>query len=253
MFSAFADMPTELVDLAPDVILAHGGTTVGPLQQATRTVPIVFVATVDPVGQGFVASLSRPGRNATGFLNIESGTAVKWLELLKQISPQLTRAAVIRDPAAPGQMAQFGAIQGFASSVGVELYPVDSRQRGDIESAIAEFARGSNGGLIITASTSAAVHRQLIIALAARHHLPAVYSNRVFAEGGGLISYGPDLVDHYRRAAGYVDRILKGEKPADLPVQAPTKYELTINLKTAKALGLEVPPTLLVRADEVIE
>ena len=243
----------ELVALAPDVILAAGTATVGPLLQATRTVPIVFAIVADPVGAGFVDSLARPGGNATGFMQFEYSMSGKWLELLKQIAPGVTRAAVLRDPAIAAGIGQFGAIQAVAPSLGVEVSPVNVRDAGEIERAVAAFARAPNGGLIVTASALAIVHRDLIIALAARHKLPAVYSDRFFVTAGGLISYGPDLVDQYRRAAGYVDRILKGEKPADLPVQAPTKYELVINLKTAKALGLDVPPTLLARADEVIE
>ena len=243
----------ELVALAPDVILATGSAAVGPLLQATRTVPIVFVHVADPVGAGFVESLARPGGNATGFTTFEYGMSGKWLELLKEIAPGVTRAAVLRDPAIAAGIGQFGAIQSVAPSLGVEVSPVDVRDAGEIERAVAAFARAPNGGLIVTASALAIVHRDLIITLAARHKLPAVYFARYFVTGGGLISYGPDLVDQYRRAAGYVDRILKGEKPADLPVQAPTKYELVINLKTAKALGLDVPPTLLARADEVIE
>ena len=241
-----------MVALAPDVILAAAVSTMAPLQQATRTVPIVFVQVTDPVGAGFVASLARPGGNATGFTMFEYGMSAKWLELLKEIAPRVTRAAVLRDPASPG-IGQFAAIQAVAPSLGVELSPIDVRDAGEIERAIAAFARGSNGGLIVTASRAAIIHRELIITLAARHQLPAVYPYRYFVAAGGLISYGPDQVDQYRRAAGYVDRILKGEKPADLPVQAPTKYELVINLKTAKALGLDMPPTLLARADEVIE
>ena len=229
----------ELVALAPDVILASGGTVVGPLLQATRTVPIVFTQTPDPVGAGFVESLARPGGNATGFTLFEYGISGKWLELLKEIAPRVTRAAVLRDPAIPQGIGQLGAIQSVAPSFGVELSPVDVRDAGEIERAVTAFARGSNGGLIVTASGLAIVHRELIITLAARHKLPAVYSSRFFVTGGGLISYGPDSIDPHRRAAGYVDRILKGEKPADLPVQAPTKYELVINLKTAKALGLD--------------
>ena len=225
----------------------------GPLLQATRTVPIVFAQVADPVGAGFVDSLARPGGNATGFTLFEYGMSGKWLELLKEIAPRVTRAAVLRDPAIAAGIGQFGAIQAVAPSFGVEVSPVDVRDAGEIERAVAAFARCSNGGLIVTASALAIVHRDLIIALAARHRLPAVYFARYFVTGGGLISYGPDFIDQYRRAAGYVDRILKGEKPADLPVQAPTKYELVINLKTAKALGLDVPPTLLARADEVIE
>ena len=243
----------ELAALAPDVILAHGASTVGPLLQATRTVPIVFPVVADPVGAGFVDSLARPGGNATGFMTFEYSLSGKWLELLKQIAPSVTRAAVLRDPAIASGIGQFGAIQAVAPSLGVEVSPVNVRDAAEIERAVAAFARSSNGGLIVTASASAIVHRDLIITLAARHKLPAVYFERFFVAAGGLISYGPDFVDQYRRAAGYVDRILKGEKPADLPVQAPTKYELVINLKTAKALGLDVPPTLLARADEVIE
>ena len=244
----------ELVALAPDVILAHGTATVGPLLQATRTVPIVFVHVADPVGAGFVDSLARPGGNATGFMLVRiQHRAAKWLELLKQIAPGVTRAAVLRDPAIASGTGQFAAIQAVAPSLGVEVSPVNVRDAGEIERAVTAFARSPNGGLIVTASALAQVHRDLIITLAARHNLPAVYFERFFVTGGGLISYGPDLIDQYRRAAGYVDRILKGEKPADLPVQAPTKYELVINLKTAKALGLDVPPSLLARADEVIE
>ena len=226
---------------------------VGPLLQATRTVPIVFVNVPDPVGAGFVESLARPGGNATGFTTFEYGMSGKWLELLKQIAPRVTRAAVIRDSAIAAGIGQFGAIQAVAPSLGVDVSPIDVRDAGEIERAITAFARGPNGGLIVTASALTVVHRDLIITLAARHQLPAVYSYRCSSTSGGLISYGPDIIDQYRRAAGYVDRILKGEKPADLPVQAPTKYELVINLKTAKALGLDVPPTLLARADEVIE
>jgi putative ABC transport system substrate-binding protein len=243
----------ELVALAPDVILASGGSTIGPMLQATRTVPIVFTHTTDPVGGGFVESLSRPGGNATGFTNFEFGISGKWLELLKQIAPRVTRVAVIRDPVQASGGGQLGALQGAAPSFGVELSPVGVRDAGEIERAIAVFARGSNDGLIVTSSALAQVHRDLIVMLAVRHKLPAVYSQRFFVTAGGLISYGPDRADHSRRAAGYVDRILKGAKPADMPVQAPTKYELAINLKTAKALGLEIPPTLLARADEVIE
>jgi putative ABC transport system substrate-binding protein len=243
----------ELVALAPDVILASGGAVVGTLLQATRTVPIVFTQTPDPVGAGFVASLARPGGNATGFSAFEYGMSGKWLELLKEIAPGVTRAAVIRDSASPAGTGQLGAIQAVAPSFGVELSPVDVRDAGEIERAVAAFARSGNGGMIVTGSGLAFIHRDLIVTLAARHKLPAVYFERLFVAAGGLISYGPDQIDQYRRAAGYVDRILKGEKPADLPVQAPTKYELVINLKTAKALGLAVPATVLARADEVIE
>jgi ABC-type uncharacterized transport system substrate-binding protein len=244
---------TELVALAPDIILASGSPAVGALQQATRTVPIVFASVADPVGAGFVASLARPGGNATGFMLLEYGMSAKWLELLKEIAPNVTRAVVIRDPTLASGSGQLGAIQAVAPSFGVELTPVGVRDADEIERGVATFARSSNGGLIVTASNVATLHRDLIVTLAARHRFPAVYSNRLFVTGGGLISYSPDRIDQFRRAAAYVDRILKGEKPADLPVQAPTKYELAINLKTAKALGLEVPPTLLARADEVIE
>ena len=243
----------ELAALAPDVILAYGASTVGAMLQATRTVPIVFVIAIDPVGSGIVDSLSRPGGNATGFMQFEYSLTAKWLELLKQIAPGVTRAAVLRDAAVAAGIGQFAVIQSVAPSVGVEVSPINGRDASEIERAIAAFARTSNGGLIVTASALAGVHRDLLITLAARHKLPAVYSNRVAVTGGGLISHGADLVDQYRRAAGYVDRILKGEKPADLPVQAPTKYELVINLKTAKVLGLELPATLIGRADEVIE
>jgi putative tryptophan/tyrosine transport system substrate-binding protein len=243
----------ELAALAPDVILAHGASTVGPLLQATRTVPIVFPVVSDPVAAGFVDSLARPGGNATGFVVFEYSLSGKWLELLKQIAPSVTRAAVFRDPALPPGIGQFSAIQAVAPSLGVEVIPVNVREAGEIERAVAAFARSSNGGLIVTSSGLAELHRDLIITRAARHKLPAVYFERFFVAAGGLISYGPDQVDQYRQAAGYVDRILKGEKPADLPVQAPVKYELLVNLKTARALGLEVPTTLLATADEVIE
>jgi putative ABC transport system substrate-binding protein len=243
----------ELVALAPDVILTAGEQAVAALQRTTRTVPIVFAQVPDPVGAGFVDSLARPGGNITGFAVFEYGISAKWLELLKQIAPHMTRVAVLRDPATASGTGQLGAIQAAAPSFGVELRPVDVRDAGEIERVITAFASAANGSLIVTGSTEAVVHRDLIVTLAARHRLPAVYSQRFFVTGGGLISYGPDRVDQHRRAASYVDRILKGEKPADLPVQAPTKYELVINLKTAKALGLEMPPTLLARADEVIE
>jgi putative ABC transport system substrate-binding protein len=243
----------ELVALGPDVILASGGSVVAVLLQATRTVPIVFTQTPDPVAAGFVASLARPGGNATGFTASEYGVSSKWLELLKEIAPAVTRAAVLRDPNISAGIGQFALIQSVAPSFGVELSPVDVRDAGEIERGVTAFVRGSNSGLIVTSSALAAVHRTLIITLAARYRLPAIYSYRYFATDGGLISYGPDPIDQFRRAAGYVDRILKDEKPADLPVQAPTKYELAINLKTAKALGLAVPPTLLARADVVIE
>jgi putative tryptophan/tyrosine transport system substrate-binding protein len=243
----------ELVRLAPDVILATGSATVGPLLQATRTVPIVFVIVPDPLGAGFVDSLARPGGNATGFLMFEYGISAKWLELLKQIAPDVRRAAVLRDPAITAGIGQFGAIQSVAPSFGLEIVPINVREPGEIERGITAFARSSNGGLIVTGSALASVHRDLIIRLVGRHKLPTVYYERSYVAAGGLISYGPDFLDQYRRAAAYVDRILKGEKPADLPVQAPTKYELVINLKTAKALGLDVPATLLALADEVIE
>ena len=243
----------ELIALAPDVILAPGSTSVGPLLQATRTVPIVFTTLLDPVGAGFVDSLARPGGNATGFIAFEYGLSGKWLELLKQIAPSLTRVAILRDPATAAGIGQFAAIQSVAPSFAVELRPIDVREAGEIERAVTTFARSSNGGLIVTAGSGSAIHGDLIITLAARHKLPAIYGDRHFVTGGGLISYGPDRVDQYRQAAGYIDRIFKGEKPADLPVQAPTKYELVINRKTAKALGLTVPPTLLASADEVIE
>jgi putative tryptophan/tyrosine transport system substrate-binding protein len=243
----------ELVALAPDVILAGGGAVVPSLLQATRTIPIVFTLTPDPVGAGFVESLARPGGNATGFTIFEYGISGKWLELLKEIAPHVTRAAVIRDPAIAAGLGLWGAIQSVAPSLGVELRPLGVRDAGEIERVVTAFARSSNGGLIVTGSSLATVHRELITTLAARYRLPAVYPQRSFVTVGGLISYGPDSIDPYRQAAGYVDRILRGEKPADLPVQAPTKYELAINLKTAKAIGLEVPPTLLARADEVIE
>jgi len=242
----------ELVTLAPNVILANGDPALGPLQQATRSIPIVFVNVADPVGGGFVSSLARPGGNATGFTMLEYSTSGKWLELLKEIAPRVTRAAVIRDPTSTSSIGQFAAIQSVAGPLGVEVSPIDIRDAGEIERAVTSFARASNGGLIV-APAGSAVRRSLIITLAAKDKLPAVYPFRYHVSSGGLISYGPDIVDQYRRAAAYVDRILRGEKPADLPVQAPTKYELVINLKTARALGLEIPPTLLARADEVIE
>jgi putative ABC transport system substrate-binding protein len=250
----FRRCAAELVALSPDVVLASSGSIVGAFQQASRTVPIVFVTTIDPVGGGWVESLSRPGTNATGFASFEFSMSGKWLELLKEIAPGIKRVAVIRDPLVPAGSGGLAAIQTVAPSLGVELSPVGVRDAGEIEHAIAAFARGSNGGLILVGPTSSVQrHRDLIVPLAARHRLPAVYPNRLFVTGGGLISYAPDSVDQYRRATGYVDCILKGEKPADLPVQAPTKYELVINLKTAKALGLSVPDMLLARADEVIE
>jgi putative ABC transport system substrate-binding protein len=243
----------ELVRLAPDVILATGSATVGPLLQATRTVPIVFVIVPDPLGAGFVDSLARPGGNATGFLMFEYGISAKWLELLKQIAPDVRRAAVLRDPAITAGIGQFGAIQSVAPSLGLEIVPINVREPGEIERGITAFARSSNGGLIVTGSALASVHRDLIIRLVGRHKLPTVYYEQSYVATGGLISYGPDFLDQYRRAAAYVDRILKGEKPADLPVRAPTKYELVINLKTARALGLDLPASVLARADEVIE
>ena len=243
----------ELAALAPDVILATGNAGVAPMLQATRSVPIVFVIVPDPVGAGFVDSLARPGGNATGFTSFEYGLSAKWLELLKEIAPAVTRAGVIRDPALASGPAQFAAIQSMAPSLGVEVSPINMRDISETERAVAAFARAASSGLVVTGSALVAVHRHRIIALAARHKLPAVYPEGSYVRDGGLMSYGPDFLDQYRRAAGYVDRILKGEKAADLPVQTPTKYELTINLKTAKALGLEVPPSLLVRADQVIE
>jgi putative ABC transport system substrate-binding protein len=243
----------ELAALAPDVILAHGVGTVGPLRQATRTVPIVFPIAADPVGLGLVDSLARPGGNVTGFISFDFNLSGKWLELLKQVAPDVTRAAVLRDPAIGTGTSQFAVIQALAPSLRVEVSPVGVRDPGEIEQAVAAFARSPNGGLIVTAGAASTRHRDLIIALAARHKLPAVYYERNYVTAGGLISYGADYVDQYRQAAQYVDRILKGEKPADLPVQAPTKYETVLNLKTAKALGLDVPATVLARADEVIE
>jgi len=243
----------ELVALAPDVILAHGSMSVGPSLEATHTVPIVFPVAADPVGAGFVNTLARPGGNVTGFMNFEYGMGVKWLELLKEIAPSVTRVAVLRDTTNPTGIAMFGVIQAVAPSFRVELTPISIRDKPEIERAIAAFGRSSNGGIIVTPSGSALRQRDLIVALAARHKLPAVYFERSYIAAGGLVSYGADFVDLYRKAAAYVDRILKGEKPADLPVQAPTKNELVINLKTAKALGLTVPPSVLARADEVIE
>jgi putative ABC transport system substrate-binding protein len=241
------------VGLTPDVILAHGASTVGQLLQATRTAPIVFPVVSDPVANGFVDSLARPGGNATGFMSFEYSMAGKWLELLKQIAPGVMRVAVLRDTGSPSGNVQLGAIQAVAPSLRVEATPVNMRDAGEIERSVAAFARLPNGGLIVAASGLAYNYRDLIITLAARQKLPAVYYEHVFVASGGLMSYGPDYVDQYRQAAGYVDRILKGEKPADMPVQAPTKYLMVINLKTAKALGLTVPPTLLASADEVIE
>jgi putative ABC transport system substrate-binding protein len=244
---------SELAALAPDVILAGGTSSLGPLLQATRTVPIVFTLAFDPVGSGFVNSLARPGGNATGFMLYEYSFSGKWLELLKEIAPGVTRVAVLRDTTQGFTTSQFAVIQALAPSLRVEVNPVDMRDAGEIGRAVADFARAPNGGLIVTGSGAGIRYRDLIISLAARHRLPAVYWERFFGAAGGLASYGPDNIDAFRRAAGYVDRILKGEKPADLPVQASTKYELVINLKTAKALGLIVPPALLARADELIE
>jgi len=244
---------TELVAFAPDVILASGTLSVAALRSVTSTLPIVFAGVSDPIGAGFVDTLARPGGNVTGFMIFEYSLSGKWLELLKEIAPRLMRAVVLRDSANPAGIAQFGAVQTVAQSLGVELRPVDTHDAGEIERAIASFARTGNGGLIVTPSASVSLHHDLIVMLAARHKLPAVYPTRPMVIGGGLICYGPDIVDQFRQAAGYVDRILKGEKPADLPVQAPTEYKLVINLKTAKTLGITIPPTLLARADEVIE
>jgi len=249
----FRRYAAELVALAPDIILASTSPSVAALQQLTRALPIVFVQVADPVGAGFVATLAQPGGNATGFLSFEFGIAGKWLELLKEIVPRVTRAGVLRDASNVAEIGLFGAIQSAAPSVGLELTPISLRDADEIERGITAFAREPNRGLIVVGSNLATVHREQIITLAARHRLPAVYPDSVFVANGGLIAYGPDRVDQYRRAAAYVDRILKGEKPAELPVQAPTKYDLVINLKTAKALGLEIPSSVLARADEVIE
>jgi putative tryptophan/tyrosine transport system substrate-binding protein len=243
----------ELVALAPDVIVTAGSAGAGMMLKATRTVPIVFAIVPDPVGSGFVESLSRPGGNATGFIMFEYNLCGKWLELLKEIAPSVTHAAVLRDPDIAAGIGQFAVIQSVASSVGIEVSPIDLREPAQIEGAITRFAQSSNGGMIVTASAIAGAHIDLIIAAAARYKLPAVYVQRPYVAAGGLISYGPDFSDQFRRAASYVDRILKGAKPADLPVQAPTKYELVINLKTAKSLGLTIPPPLLATADQVIE
>jgi putative tryptophan/tyrosine transport system substrate-binding protein len=250
---SFRKQAAELVALSPDVVFASGIPVATPLLQATRTVPIVFAQVVDPVGAGLVANLARPGGNATGFTSPEYGFAGKWVELIKEIAPGVTRVAVLRDATSSSGIGYLGAVRLATSSFGMELTPVGITDAGEIERGVTAFARASNGALIVTGNTLTMVHRELIITLAARHRLPAVYALPLFANDGGLISYGPDSIDPYRRAAGYVDRILKGEKPADLPVQQPTKFELNINLRTAKALGLEVPPTLLARADEVIE
>ena len=242
----------ELVALAPDVILVSGTPAVPPMLQATRTIPIVFVIVADPVGEGFVSSLARPGGNATGFMTFEYSLSGKWLEILKRIAPNVTRAAVLRDPSSAG-IGQFAVIQSVAPSLGIDVSPINERDADGIERSIADYARSPNGGLVVTASSFTAAHHNLIVTLAARYKLPAIYPFRFLLGSSGLISYGPDLVEQYRHAASYVDRILKGEKPADLPVQAPTKYELVINLKTAKALGLTVPPSLLATANAVIE
>ena len=244
---------TELVDLKPEVILANGTPAVAPLLEATASIPIIFVSVIDPVGAGFVASLARPGGNATGFTLYEYSMGGKWLELLKEIAPHLTRAAVLRDPGVASGLGLFGAAQAMAHSLRTELTPLDVRDAGEIERGVTGFARLSNGGLIVTGSAAAFGHRDLIIGLAARHRLPTIFPSRVYVTQGGLLSYGPDQTDPYRRAAEYVDRILKGERPSDLPVQAPTKFELAVNLKTAKALGITIPQSLLARADEVIE
>jgi putative ABC transport system substrate-binding protein len=251
--AALRKYAAELVALAPDVILSVGSASAGPLLEATRTVPIVFVIIPDPVGAGYVDSLSRPGGNATGFMMFEYSLCGKWVELLKEIAPGVTRAAVLRDPAIAAGIGQFAVIQSVAPALGVEVNPVSVRDATEIERAVTAFAQSANGGLILTASPLSGVHRDLIITLAARFKLPVVYGERSYIAAGGLISYGPNFLDQCRRAAGYVDRILKGEKPADLPVQAPTKYELVINLKTAKALGLTFPQSILARADDVIE
>jgi putative ABC transport system substrate-binding protein len=243
----------EVLEFAPHVIFVNGSQPLGVLQKMTQTVPLVFAAVVDPVGAGYVASLARPGANVTGFINYEYSLTAKWVELLKEIAPGVKRVAVLRDPSVAAGSGQFGVIQAMGTALGLEVSPIDPRQPAEIERAITEFARVPNGALITTPTAFVTNHRELIIALATRHRLPAVYPLRIFVPSGGLISYGPDVADQYRRAAGYVDRILKGEKAADLPVQAPTRYETVINLKTAKALGLDIPATVLARADEVIE
>src|SRR5262245_3801583 len=251
--SAARKYAAELVEFAPDVILASGSSTVTPLLEATQTVPIVFTITADPVGNGLVDSLARPGGNATGFMNFEYGLTGKWLELLKEIAPSITRAAVLRDPSIPAGIGQFAVIQILAPPLGLDVSAINVRDAREIERGVAKFARFANGGLVVSASPGTVIHRDLIVALADRHKLPAVYWDATAVSNGGLISYGTDLIDQHRQAAGYIDRILKGEKPADLPVQAPNKYELAINLKTAKALGLSVSPALLARTDKVIE
>ncbi len=243
----------ELVALAPEVILAAGGSVVGPLQQVTRTVPIVFILVTDPVGSGYVASLARPGGNATGFTEWEFGISAKWIEILKQVAPGVTRAAILSDPSQPAGFGQVGAMQSVAPSLGIEISPLNVRDAPEIERGLTAFVRGSNDGLIVLPSGPAVVHRELIIKLAGRYKLPAVYPFPFYVSSGGLIGYGPDELEQFRQAASYVDRILQGEKPADLPVQAPTKYVTAINLKTAKALGLTIPTTLLSTADEVIQ
>ena len=252
-YERFRAMAAELIELNPDVILAQGSSTVTALQKTSGTVPIVFANVTDPVGSSLVATMARPGGNATGFVTTEFGFSAKWLELLKELAPRVTRVAVLRSSAVASQIALFGGIQSVAPALGVELRPIDTRDAGEIERAVAAFAGEPNGGLIAASGSGVLLHRELIVALAARYRLPAVYAYRSHVVSGGLASYGPDSIDQFRRAAQYVDRILKGEKPADLPVQAPTKYELVINLKTAKALGLEAPPPLLSSADEVIE
>jgi ABC-type uncharacterized transport system substrate-binding protein len=244
---------SELATLAPDVILSTGSSTLGPLLRVTRTVPIVFVVIVDPVGAGYIASLAQPGGNATGLTAFEYGLSAKWLDVLKQIAPTVRRVAVLRDPDITAGIGQFGAIRSAAPALGIDVSPINLRDAGEIEHAVAQFARAPDGGLIVPGSALAVVHRKLIVTLAAHHKLPAVYWNRTPVDDGGLVSYGPDIIDQYRRAASYVDRILKGEKPADLPVQDPTKYELVINLTAAKTLGLTVPPSLLATANEVLE
>ena len=249
----YRTLATELLALAPDVIVVATTSVTGVVRRATRTVPIVFVQVIDPVGGGFVDNLAKPGGNVTGFMQYEYAMSGKWLELLKEIVPQLTRVGVVRDPGDTSQIGQFAAIQSIAPSLGVTVTPISLHDAFEIERDVTAFARSANGGLIVPGSALATFNRTLIVTLAARNKLPVVYSNPVFVTDGGLMAYGPDRVDHYRLAAGYVDRILKGDKPADLPVQAPTKYELVINLKTAKALGLDVPTSLLARADEVIE
>jgi putative tryptophan/tyrosine transport system substrate-binding protein len=249
----FPDYVAEIIALSPDVILGVGATIVGPLLQATRTVPVIFVQVTDPVGSGYVASLARPGGNATGFTLFEFGISAKWIELLKKIAPRVTRAAVLLDPGGPSGLGMLGAIQSVAPSLGIDISPIRLRDATEFESAIAAFARGPNDGMIVLPGLPTVMHRDLITTLAVRHMLPTVYPYRYMVTSGGLICYGPNELEQYRQVAGYIDRVLKGEKPADLPVQAPTKFELVINLKTAKNLGLDVPPALLSTADEVIE